>query len=479
MKKTGAVVLAAGKSTRMGTFKPLLTIGRKSMIERIIEQMKAAGADPVVVVTGYKREVLEKHLENRDVILVHNKDYGANQMLDSLLIGLEAIKDCCGQVLVSPADAPVISRESAAAVQKAEGMFVRPVYHGEPGHPVRLDTDLLPVIKNYQGEGGLKGAMEKSGVKISEVSVDDPGTVMDVDTPEDYEKVRDYYNHVKRVVILGAGQMGRYLTDLIDRNTNRILAYGDNNSLAIDDKAEIPVLPVPNALNLKPDIIWIAVTGKDRIAAIKRQVSRLGYQGEVKIAADLVRDFNLRGLLLKRLASRIESHKVPGAVAELGVYRGDFAWQLQEAFPGRRLYLFDTFSGFTGENLQAEREKTGNKIQSSDFSDTCEEVVLEKLDASKEVIIRKGVFPETVSGINEVFSLVSLDADLYAPTLAGLEYFYPRLSRYGYIILHDYESSQFEGVKKAVQIYEKKYGKLLLVPAGDMHGTVLIIKGES
>jgi O-methyltransferase len=102
----------------------------------------------------------------------------------------------------------------------------------------------------------------------------------------------------------------------------------------------------------------------------------------------------------------------------------------------------------------------------------------------EQIVLKKGYFPEVLQGSpckapqgeEEQFALVSLDADLYAPTLAGLTYFYPRLNPGGVIILHDYNNTRFGGVRKAVEQFEAEQGRLPIVPLCDLHGTAIIIK---
>ena len=91
MAKVAAVILAAGISSRMGKFKPMLTVDGETMISRVVHGMKRVGASPIVVVTGYKQEVLTEHLAQEGVIFVHNERYYETQMLDSLVLGLEAL----------------------------------------------------------------------------------------------------------------------------------------------------------------------------------------------------------------------------------------------------------------------------------------------------------------------------------------------------------------------------------------------------
>ena len=110
-----------------------------------------------------------------------------------------------------------------------------------------------------------------------------------------------------------------------------------------------------------------------------------------------------------------------------------------------------------------------------EFADTSVDLVLSKLTAPEKAVIRKGYFPETAEGLDAKFAFVSLDADLYEPTYNGLEWFYPRMASGGVLLLHDYESARFSGVRAAVDAYEQTYGPLLLLPVGDLHGSVMVI----
>ena len=130
--------------------------------------------------------------------------------------------------------------------------------------------------------------------------------------------------------------------------------------------------------------------------------------------------------------SRMNRDEIPGAVAELGVYRGDLSVFLQTFCDGRTLYLFDTFEGFPSEDAG----KFGTM-----FTNTSLDYVRRRMGRASNVEFRQGYFPDTTSGLErESFALVSLDADLHKPTFTGLQFFWPRLSPGGYIFLHDYHS---------------------------------------
>ena len=131
------------------------------------------------------------------------------------------------------------------------------------------------------------------------------------------------------------------------------------------------------------------------------------------------------------------------AMAELGVYQGSSAQIICEAKGDCPLYLFDTFAG-----LPKPGEDETRSLRQGQY---CASIpaVRGLLRVYSNVRFHAGVFPQSAAGIDDVrFSLVHLDADLYASTLAGLEFFYPRMVPGGIIIVHDY--STLTGVARAV-----------------------------
>lgn len=275
-------------------------------------------------------------------------------------------------------------------------------------------------------------------------------------------------------MILGAGQMGNAARNLLNLNRMELVAIGDNNPKVWDYDAEIQILPVAEALQANPDRVLVGVLDDERTGQLIHQARSLGYQGRIMALGDVYSTFDLRAATFRRLADRITENGIEGALAELGTYRGDFAWQLNERFPDRKLYLFDTFDGFDERDIRVERQVGSSRAAAHDFSNTRDRDVLARMPYEDQVVIRKGFFPETAQGLEERFALVSIDVDLYAPTLAGLEYFCPRLVKGGAILLHDYNSLQFDGVRKAVEEYERRHGMLPLIPLSDLHGTAVI-----
>jgi O-methyltransferase len=138
--------------------------------------------------------------------------------------------------------------------------------------------------------------------------------------------------------------------------------------------------------------------------------------------ADYVFDLDIiRSSSLELVSNEIYDKKIDGNVAELGVFRGEFAEKINKAFPDRKLYLFDTFEGFNERDVETEKLLKYSK-QQHDFSKTNEEIVLLKMKFHENCIIVKGYFPETANGIEDKFVFVSIDADLYEPIYNGLKY---------------------------------------------------------
>lgn len=184
---------------------------------------------------------------------------------------------------------------------------------------------------------------------------------------------------------------------------------------------------------------------------------------ERDLSNDYVRLATLE-LLCRRLAD------VPGAAAELGVYRGFFARCINQLLPERKLYLFDSFEGFSEEANASESFQAAH-------ANTTIEKVLAILPYPEKVIVKPGFFPESLGGLEEQFCLVSLDVDFYQTTLDGLRYFWPRIEKGGYLLLHDWGSPKLPGVAKALADIEAELGyRIPSVPLCDVGGSLILCK---
>lgn len=171
---------------------------------------------------------------------------------------------------------------------------------------------------------------------------------------------------------------------------------------------------------------------------------------------------------------RILEGGVEGVFAELGVYLGNNCAVLHEYCKkyNRKLYMFDTFEGFDARDL------TGiDKDQMMQFKDTTIDGVRAFVGDDEYTKYIKGYFPESVTSEcrEEKYAFVSLDCDLYQPLKAGLEFFYPRMSKGGMIFIHDYSGCFFEGARMAVDEYcNENHLSVVLLP--DKAGTAVLVK---
>jgi O-methyltransferase len=173
---------------------------------------------------------------------------------------------------------------------------------------------------------------------------------------------------------------------------------------------------------------------------------------------------------------RMKREGIPGGFAELGVYKGESAAVLHSMEPGRKFHLFDTFTGFPAGDLVQETGEAATYTPDR-FADTHITDVLRKISGNENIILHPGYFPDTSEQVrNEIFALVNLDADLYRPTRAALEFFYPRLSPGGVIFIHDY-NYKWEGIQRAMDEFMRTIPEsLVLIP--DIDGTCMIVKNK-
>ena len=226
--QTAALIVAAGMSSRMGDFKPMLSIGSITIAQRVIATFHQAGIEKIVMVTGYQAVTLERHLSGSGVIFLRNDRYETTQMFDSVKIGLEYLMDKCDRVLFTPVDVPLFTAETVRRLLDANAALACPVCDGQQGHPLLISAALLPKILSDCGEQGLKGAVERCGAAMLEIPVDDPGTLHDADTPADFSALVDYHNSqlVRPVVSVSLNREMPFF----DRRTAMLLMLIDETS---------------------------------------------------------------------------------------------------------------------------------------------------------------------------------------------------------------------------------------------------------
>lgn len=194
--RTAGIITAAGLSSRMGSFKPLLPFAGKTFIETGVANLQQAGAMPVIVVVGFRAEEIKaRFIQQREMIFVTNDNYQNGDMLESVKIGLNKASGC-DAVYVMPGDMPAIAvgtfRKVRNCMEETGAKVVFPTMGGKRRHPPLIRSACFSAIENYNGEGGLRGALQQFGEETACIPVDDIGCTLDADTWEDYLKLLAY-----------------------------------------------------------------------------------------------------------------------------------------------------------------------------------------------------------------------------------------------------------------------------------------------
>lgn len=203
---TSGLIVAAGLSSRMGTFKPLMPLEGRTLIESSIDSMLRGGVSSVTVVLGFRAHeveaVLRREYPPQQVRLTYNTRYAKTDMLQSAKIGIEALPDCDAFFLL-PGDMPAVGRGTfeavAAAMEQTGAAIAFPTLEGWRKHPPLIASHCIPDILSYQGEGGLREIWKRYEGQTATVSVDDVGCAIDNDTMEDYIGCVRYMEQSRRM----------------------------------------------------------------------------------------------------------------------------------------------------------------------------------------------------------------------------------------------------------------------------------------
>ena len=164
------------------------------MVQRIIANFQAVGVFPIVLVTGFRGQELEKHISKTGVICIRNEKYGATQMFDSAKIGFSYILDKCDRTFFTPVDIPLVAMSTITRLMASQASVAKPLCGGEEGHPILLSCRILPALIGSGGEGGLKRRIDECGGDVQLVEVGDEGILRDADTPSDYGRLLAMHN---------------------------------------------------------------------------------------------------------------------------------------------------------------------------------------------------------------------------------------------------------------------------------------------
>ncbi len=185
-----AVILAAGTSSRMGAFKPLLNLNGITLLERNIRLFQSVGIDDILVVTGHNKEALEPLVHELGGRPIFNKEF-ASGMLSSIQAGVKALEYRPRSFFLQPVDIPLVRKRTVSrlihACEKGEYLFYHPVFQDHKGHPTLFSIDMAERIITYQGIHGLHLLLREYAHKAFPVPVIDERILLDADCPQDLE----------------------------------------------------------------------------------------------------------------------------------------------------------------------------------------------------------------------------------------------------------------------------------------------------
>ncbi len=185
--KIGTVILAAGYSSRMGDFKPLMMLGEKTLLAHGTERFRAAGIADVVVVTGHRHKDVEAEAKKIGISSVYNRNYDQG-MFSSVRTGVREIAHCDGFFLL-PVDTPLFHEATITTLLKNfDGRTILvPCFAGQQGHPPLIPRYLVEEIMTHDSQGGLRTVLKRQ--PLVEIEVWDRGILMDADTPDAFTKI--------------------------------------------------------------------------------------------------------------------------------------------------------------------------------------------------------------------------------------------------------------------------------------------------
>ncbi len=193
-KKTpvGAIVLAAGGSLRMGQPKQLLTVGGRPMVRLVTEAAVAAGLAQVVVVIGANADAVRTALAGLPVEIVLNEGW-ADGLSSSIRAGLGALHPRTQAALLVLGDQPALAADLLRLLVDrylATGApIVAPFYQGRRGNPVLFDRRLFYELSAVEGDRGGRALVDRYRDQVERVDVEDAAVIMDIDSPQDYERI--------------------------------------------------------------------------------------------------------------------------------------------------------------------------------------------------------------------------------------------------------------------------------------------------
>ena len=188
MKDVAAIVLAAGRSRRMGQFKPLLPFGDRTVIDHCIDNLRHGGVETIVVVVGHRAADLQNHLQTANVVFAVNPEPDS-EMSDSVAHSISQIPSSSKAILITPVDHPAVPAAVVARIieswRQGAGLVV-PTWEGRGGHPVLVDSAFRNELQRLDPSRGLRSLFESHPGQVTRLRVESSYIARDMDTWDDY-----------------------------------------------------------------------------------------------------------------------------------------------------------------------------------------------------------------------------------------------------------------------------------------------------
>ena len=186
MAQIAAILLAAGQSTRMGAFKPLLPFGDQTVIECCIDYLRKGGVETIVVVLGHRADEVRKKLSG--VTFALNPD-PKSEMGASIAAGIRALPASSAATLIALVDHPAVPPSVISTLidtWREGSRLIVPTWNGRGGHPILVDLSFKPELLNLDATSGLRALFDAHRNDVKRVPVDSPYIARDMDTWDDY-----------------------------------------------------------------------------------------------------------------------------------------------------------------------------------------------------------------------------------------------------------------------------------------------------
>ena len=196
MAVVSSIILAAGKSERMGRPKQLMPFGTSTIMEQTIDNLLHSNVNDIIVVLGYKAEEVREKIGDRPVKITVNRDYQRG-LSTSIVAGLKLVDENAQAIMIALADQPVIDSKTINRLIKEfnshdKGIAI-PIYQGERGHPVIFSMRYEEELLGLKGDIGGRQIIEEHPDDVLEVAVASGGINIDIDTESDYVRARRDY----------------------------------------------------------------------------------------------------------------------------------------------------------------------------------------------------------------------------------------------------------------------------------------------